>query len=108
MQSAGGHEHVQRESGRRASLGKLVSLVADSYEKQTITSHKGSKIKACKEKAAKKAGRGKEPASKRGKKKERQIEKKEKRRHLTLQAAPRYTFSRRPFTLRYFFQSHTF
>lgn len=57
MQSAGGHEHVQRESGRRASLGRPVSLVADSYEKQTITSHKGSKIKACKEKAAKKAGR---------------------------------------------------
>lgn len=100
MQSAGGHEHVQRESERRASLGRLVSLVADSYEKQTITSHKGSKIKACKEKAAKKTGRGKESASKR--------EKKEKRRHLTLQATPRYTFSRRPFTPRYFFQSHTF
>lgn len=51
MQSAGGHEHVQRESARRASLGRLVSLVADSYEKQTIASHKGSKIKAWKEKA---------------------------------------------------------
>ena len=43
-----------RKSARCASLGMLVSLVADSYEKQTIASHKGSKIKAWKEKAVEK------------------------------------------------------
>ena len=80
---------MQRESARRASLGRLVSLVADSYEKQTIASHKGSKIKAWKEKAVEKkkkkrrsrgGSRGKEPASTRGKtRKERRIERERER-----------------------------
>lgn len=52
-------EHVQRERARVcASPGTLVSLVADSYEKQTIAGHKGGKIKAWKEKAIEKRGGG--------------------------------------------------
>lgn len=56
MQSAGGHTSMcnTRKSARCASLGMLVSFVTDSYEKQTIARHKGSKIKAWKEKAVEK------------------------------------------------------
>lgn len=46
-----------RKSARCASLGMLVSFVTDSYEKQTIARHKGSKIKAWKEKAVEKKKR---------------------------------------------------
>ena len=49
-----------RKSAHCASLGMLVSLVADSYEKQTIASHKGSKIKAWKEKAVEQEKRKRE------------------------------------------------
>lgn len=61
-------EHVQRERARVcASPGTLVSLVADSYEKQTIAGHKGGKIKAWKEKAIEKRGGGREGNKKREK-----------------------------------------
>lgn len=61
-------EHVQRERARVcASPGTLVSLVADSYEKQTIAGHKGGKIKAWKEKAIEKRGGEREGNKKREK-----------------------------------------
>ena len=65
-----------RKSAHCASLGMLVSLVADSYEKQTIASHKGSKIKAWKEKAVEKKKREKQEKRKR----EREREEREGRR----------------------------
>ena len=72
-----------RKSAHCASLGMLVSLVADSYEKQTIASHKGSKIKAWKEKAVEKK---KERKTRKEKERERERREKEgeRTRHVTL------------------------
>lgn len=92
MHGAGAGACETLETACRASLFRLASLVENSCGRQTIASHKGSKIKAWKEKVAEKRGR----------------EKEDERRHLTLQAARIYTFSRRPFTPRCFFQPHTF
>lgn len=67
------HGHVQRERARVcASPGTLVSLVADSYGKQTIAGHKGGEIKAWKEKAIEKKrrrgeGKGNKKREKEGK-----------------------------------------
>ena len=73
-----------RKSAHCASLGMLVSLVADSYEKQTIASHKGSKIKAWKEKAVEKKKREKKKKRERERERERREKEGERRRHLTL------------------------
>lgn len=73
------HEHVQHEKERALRFTGHACVARSRFvqEKQTIASHKGSKIKAWKEKAVEKKREKQE-------KRERERGGRERRRHLTL------------------------